>query len=241
MCKWPDDISCYLYPSFTVENYDPATDYFPDKVTFNIETERSIEYRMNWKYVQLSSTDKYILYQRGTPQPQRISQYDKFFEIPLNRVGNVGPTEASYLDRRILTHGSFKTLGLVERIVSAYPQYFTSPCIANNSFDENVDAYFTPDIDVDGNKTINIYEEVTASPLTKSDLLKVYSVFFNLERVANNVTQSIHDNYDCIKNEVQLMADKTTPKGCLGLFDRCYRRNILYALHSWLLKSFDAG
>ncbi|ORX88446.1 hypothetical protein K493DRAFT_341291 [Basidiobolus meristosporus CBS 931.73] len=189
-------------PSFTVENYDPATDYFPDKVTFNNATKSRIEYRMNWKYVQLSSIHKYILYQRGTPQPERISQYDEFFEIPLNRVEVVNSTAVSYLDM----------LGLGERIVSAEPQYLTSPCIANSNSGVNVDALFSPDRYIVGNKTIHITEDPWYSPLVRSDLLKIYSVFFNLEKTANKITREIEDNYNCVKSEVGSMKAKTMPK-----------------------------
>ncbi|ORX75268.1 hypothetical protein K493DRAFT_343132 [Basidiobolus meristosporus CBS 931.73] len=144
---------------------------------------------MNWKYVQLSSTNRYILYQRGTPQPERVSKYDKFFEIPLNRM-----------------------LGLGERIASVEPQSFTSPCIANNSSSANVDALFSPSIYADGNKTINLVEYTWYTPVMRSDLLKVYSVFFNLEKTANKITQDIEGNYNCVKSEVKSMTAKTTPK-----------------------------
>src|SRR5438309_4587505 len=59
-----------------VERFDPATDYFPDKLAIEDAVDVSVEYRPSYKVVTVRDAtergppERYVLAQCGTPAPQ---------------------------------------------------------------------------------------------------------------------------------------------------------------------------
>ena len=75
-----------------VENFDPAVDYFPAKVTPTYATGWTVEYHNYYKIVTLptpwneaTETFQYLLVQCGTPTPEGYPDLP-VLEIPVQRV-----------------------------------------------------------------------------------------------------------------------------------------------------------
>ena len=66
-----------------IENYDPATDYFPDKTKLEFAQNFSVEYHNSYKVVTVRSPsdggveEKYVLLQCGAPRPNIEGDFSK--------------------------------------------------------------------------------------------------------------------------------------------------------------------
>jgi iron complex transport system substrate-binding protein len=96
-----------------VENYDPAIDYFPQKVTPTQTDGFTVEYHNHYKVVTIKSpwqgaTEpiQYVLVQCGTPAPEGLGEA-RSFEVPVMRFISTSTTYLPVLEQ----------LGLLDRLV----------------------------------------------------------------------------------------------------------------------------
>ncbi len=72
-----------------IQNFDPATDYFPDKTRLEFAENFSVEYHHSYKVVTVRSPseggaeEKYVLLQCGAPRPNMESDLSKAPVIPV--------------------------------------------------------------------------------------------------------------------------------------------------------------
>lgn len=113
-------------PSECVRNYDKATDYFPNKVTFEHATGVSVTYTNATKLVEIDrpwkdadTAFRVLLVQCGTPVPDDITA-DATIEVPLRRVATFSTTQLP----------SFALLDQVDTIVAhGGLQYVSTPAV----------------------------------------------------------------------------------------------------------------
>ena len=87
-----------------VDNYDPNTDYFPDKAEVTYATGFEVTYENNYKVVDLltpwtgaGQTFTYLLVQCGTPAPDDIAA-DVVLDVPVQRFVGMSTTFLPHLD-----------------------------------------------------------------------------------------------------------------------------------------------
>ncbi|KAK9695768.1 hypothetical protein K7432_012802 [Basidiobolus ranarum] len=200
-------------PNGKVDHFSDTTDYFPSKVAPESGSHFSVEYHKHWKYATNKfSNQTFVLYQRGTPKPKAVTDKDIFFEVPVNKIATVTTTTVSYLEM----------LGLRERIKYVESEdLITSSCVLDLVHEkkitplpnyskgeaakiddkawENVDIIF--DDEPFNNKTVAVEDYEAPGVLRRTEWLDFFSIFFNLEKTANQVTGDIFNNYNCIKKQ----------------------------------------
>ncbi|MYC95969.1 MAG: ABC transporter substrate-binding protein [Caldilineaceae bacterium SB0661_bin_32] len=95
-----------------VESYDPAVDYFPQKLSVAYASGFDVEYRNNYKIVTVTNpwqgaqeSFRYLLLQCGTPAPQGVE--GAVVEVP---VKNIIAMSTTYLP-------TLEDLGLIDRLI----------------------------------------------------------------------------------------------------------------------------
>lgn len=95
-----------------VESYDPAIDYFPQKLSVAYASGFDVEYRNNYKIVTVTNpwqgaqeSFRYVLLQCGTPAPQGVE--GAVVEVP---VKNIIAMSTTYLP-------TLEDLGLIDRLI----------------------------------------------------------------------------------------------------------------------------
>ncbi|KAF9296235.1 hypothetical protein BGZ88_000354 [Linnemannia elongata] len=236
--------------STCVTTYDPTKDYFPDKSQVDGGALFSITYNLNYKVLKNTSLNTtYILTQCGTPAPNATviprTNTTIFIQIPVTNLASLATTAVSYIEM-LGKQAAIKAVD-TEGLVS-------SPCVqaglekgtivgledSNNTLRveqmKKVDVVFSS-FGVDPgteNKTVLTSEVEDPSPLNRAEWLEFYSTFFNAEKVAQTLTASINNNYNCLKSAA---TTKTTTKPIIAwsLYDApsSYNNNTA----SWLLSS----
>ncbi|KAF9323461.1 hypothetical protein BGZ91_003570 [Linnemannia elongata] len=236
--------------SICVTTYDPTKDYFPDKSQVDGGALFSITYNLNYKVLKNTSLNTtYILTQCGTPAPNATvvprTNTTIFIQIPVTNLASLATTAVSYIEM-LGKQAAIKAVD-TEGLVS-------SPCVqaglekgtivgledSNNTLRveqmKKVDVVFSS-FGVDPgteNKTVITSEVEDPSPLNRAEWLEFYSTFFNAEKVAQTLTASINNNYNCLKSAA---TTKTTTKPIIAwsLYDApsSYNNNTA----SWLLSS----
>ncbi len=95
-----------------VESYDPAIDYFPQKLSVAYASGFDVEYHNNYKVVSVTNpwqgaqeSFRYVLLQCGTPAPQDVEGV--VIEVPVNNIIAMSTTYLPTLD----------DLGLVDKLI----------------------------------------------------------------------------------------------------------------------------
>lgn len=99
-----------------VETYDPAVDYFPEKITVENAAGFTVDYFNNYKVVTVpqpwvgaEQAFQYVLLQCGTPAPEDPALADlPVIEVPITSIATLSTTYLPFLD----------LLGLVDTIVA---------------------------------------------------------------------------------------------------------------------------
>jgi iron complex transport system substrate-binding protein len=104
------------------KNYDPAVDYFPDKVGVEYAKGFSVEYFHNYKVMTLltpwqnaEQTFEYVLVQRGTPAPEGYDE-KQIIEVPVNSFVSMSTTFLPHLDQQ----------GVLDRLVGRDSYLYTN-------------------------------------------------------------------------------------------------------------------
>jgi iron complex transport system substrate-binding protein len=107
-----------------VEHYDPAVDYFPEKITIEDSVGWTVEYFNHYKVVTVlnpwrdAEVDfRYVLLQCGTPPPDDVGDA-QVIEVPIDTIVTMSTTHLPHLSK----------LGLLDRLlaVDAF-QYINTP------------------------------------------------------------------------------------------------------------------
>ncbi|MBP0001992.1 MAG: ABC transporter substrate-binding protein [Cyanobacteria bacterium SID2] len=220
-----------------VSNYDPKTDYFPNKVSIDRAEGFSIEYKNNYKIVTVLNpwkdaeiTFQYVLVQCGTPIPKRFDR-SQIIEVPVRSVVALSTTYLPHLDKlnlvdRIAGVRDFKqinTQSVIEKIEAKQ--------IAEVGRDRTIDIEtilnLNPDIvmtfgtgrsnhdshpklrEAGLNVALNA-EYLENSPLGRAEWLKFTAVFFNRDAEAEAIFTEIEKEYNRIVELVRNVKNRPT-------------------------------
>lgn len=205
-----------------IEKYDPAVDYFPQKVQPDYATGWTVEYHNHYKVLTLlnawagaEQNFQYVLVQCGAPVPADYPDAT-VIEVPVQRVAVLTTTELPHLN----------ALGKVDHLVALEEfDYVNTPAVrerinagelaeVGGGAAVNVEmlidlapdlvvtfAYGNPETDahpklIEAGLPVVLnagYMETT--PLGRSEWLKVTSLFWNAEASANRIFSETADRY----------------------------------------------
>jgi len=219
-----------------VQNYNPQTDYFSDKVSINHAQGFVVEYHHNYKVVTVKNPwqnaktkFQYILVQCGTPIPEGFKK-TQVIQVPVNKVVSLSTTHLPHLDK----------LGLVDKLVavSNIKQVNTSSVVekikagkvaeVGNGASINVERILELEPDLvttfgTGNSQTDSYpklleaglkvainaEYMETLPLGRAEWLKFTALFFNKEAKAEKVFGDIEKKYLAVASKA--IAIKNSP------------------------------
>jgi len=222
-----------------VSTFEQDVDYFPEKIEVEKSEHWTITYENSYKV--LKNTDaalSYLLYQCGTDVPQgEISKHNVTIPIPLP--DDFGLHYTTFIP-------FMELLGKRGHISSMYgsPSWVYSPCLSSIIDDDRVTfignlnnqtlidelqvnvstPYFvgvgTPNI-FPNNFEISEWKET--SMLGILEWLKFFSVFFNMEKEANEIFKQVEDRVNCASENADIItADKPKPVVLWGSYsDYC--------------------
>jgi len=209
-------------PQECVTAYDPAVDYFPDKVTVEQAAGFTVEYNSSYKVVTVTQPwvgaepVTYLLVQCGAPVPEDVTA-DAVIEVPV--------ASAISMSTTYLPH--FVELGLLDALVAVDEFDFVYspdvralfdsgdvPEVGGGSFVDvervlelDPDVVFTygigsPDYDAHpallaaGIPTVLNGDYMETTPLGRAEWVKFTSLFFNAEAEAEALFSGIETAYD---------------------------------------------
>ncbi len=223
-----------------VENYNPNTDYFPDKVSINHATGFSVEYHNNYKVVTVKNPwreaktgFKYVLVQCGTPAPEGFKQ-DQVITVPVNTVASLSTTHLPHLAKlelvdKLIGVSNIKIVNTPEVVEQIKAGKIAE--LGNNNVNVEQLLELAPDLVTTygtGNPQTDSYpklleaglkvainaEYMENSPLGRSEWLKFTALFFNQEEKSERVFSKINKNYQEIAAKTK--AIKKRPKVFTG-------------------------
>lgn len=212
------------------QNYNPNTDYFPEKITVDYAIGFNVEYRKNYKIVTVKNPWRnakkgfqYILVQCGTPAPQGFSS-SQIVTVPINSLVSLSTTHLPHLAK----------LGVVNKLigVSDTKRVNTSEVVdkiqaeevaeVGNNQNLNIEKILelNPDLVMTygvGNPQIDSHpklleaglkvginaEYMETSPLGRAEWLKFTALFFNQESLAQASFSKIAQKYENIASKTK--------------------------------------
>ena len=221
-----------------VENFDPNTDYFPDKAEVDRAAGFTIDYRGHYKVVTVlepwRDADRgfeYVLVQCGTPIPDGVYP-TQVVTIPVRSIVALSTTHLAHLDRlgvvdRLVGTGSadhISTESVRDRLASGEAIEVTRNLSTNveaiigldpdlvmthSIGDPNSDMH--PVLSEAGLTVVLNAEYVEKSPLGRAEWLKFTAAFFNREAVANSLFQAIEWEYLAVAQMATAIAPEDKP------------------------------
>ncbi len=225
-------------PKGCVDDYSASTDYFPDKVEARHALEWSVSYEGNYKVITLDSNapgttertqEKYVLVQCGTPAPELTGDLDGayLFEIPIETMveaggGLYGAIEAlgvadSLVGTRYEPSGVEYLPNVEARFaageVSSIGNYGSGPeamldlepdLVSTYESAESFELYRSVDL------SVAYYSPWDEPPLGAAEQVKWLSLFFNLEREANEIYGGIETRYTELSTRAKAASDQPT-------------------------------
>lgn len=221
-----------------VAEYDPDTDYFPDKSEPTYAAGFDIEYFNHYKIITIltpfpgaESTLQYVLVQCGTPTPEGFDAANAVIDVPASDLVPTSTTFIAHLD----------TLGLLDQVSGLDSfQYVNNPTIR-----ERIDAGEL--VEIGGGAEVNVesaldldpslimtytigqsvedeYPALVASglpivinaswteptPLGRSEWIKFIGAFYNVEAEANAAFDEIESQYLAAAEAAQAVEDAPT-------------------------------
>ncbi|MDF5730655.1 MAG: ABC transporter substrate-binding protein [Rhizonema sp. PD38] len=220
-----------------IQNYNPQTNYFFEKVSINHAQGFVVEYHNNYKVVTVKNPwqnaktkFQYILVQCGTPVPDKFKKM-QVIQVPVNKVVSLSTTHLPHLDK----------LGLVDKLVavSNTKQVNTSSVVekikagkvaeVGNGASVNVERILElqPELVTTfgtGNSQTDNYpklleaglkvainaEYMETSPLGRAEWLKFTALFFNQEAKAEKVFEDIVKKYQAVASKAKAVKNHPT-------------------------------
>lgn len=211
-----------------VADFDPQADYFPDKAIFKHARQLNLEYRGNYKLITFTPNVngdvlRYVLVQRGTKVPEIPELQDpltRVFEVPVERIamGSMRYGGAAdlldVLDHVNLVSGlkAITTQSILDRIKDGrIIEQYSSELLMERKVDAAM-AYYSnsgesltmqKDLELGINR-VAMAEHLEESPLAKSEWIKLFALFFNREKTANEKFGDIERRYVETAEKVRL-------------------------------------
>ncbi len=217
--------------------YDPAVDYFPNKIKVNHAKGFTVDYHRNYKVVSVKNpwrnadtTFQYVLVQCNTPIPKGFDK-SQIVQVPVNSVVVMSTTHLPLLDK----------LGLIDRLIGVtdFNQVNTPSVVAKikagklqevgRSSNTNVEKVLEirpelvttygvgnpqqdshPKLIEAGLPVAIIAEYMESSPLGKAEWLKFMALFFNREVEAEREFNQIATRYQSIAKIARQAKNKPT-------------------------------
>lgn len=217
------------------DTYDPAIDYFPEKVTIAHATGWSIEYFKNYKVITVlrpwqnaDVTFQYVLVQCGTPTPEGFDDA-QIIEVPVERIVTMSTTHLPHL----------VDLGVLDRLVALdNVQYVNTSAVVDlvergdvaqvgSGAEVNVEKVLALDPDVI--MTADIGEPgldahpalleaglpvalnadfVETTPLGHAEWVKFMAAFFNREAAAEALYGDVTTQYQALTERVSSAGER---------------------------------
>lgn len=218
----------------------PGKDYFPDKVRPRHAGGFAVEYRGNYKLVQVKTPWpgatrplEYVLVQCGTPVPVGFRP-DQVITVPVQSVATLSTTHLPLLE----------ILGLMDRVVAVadVPLIYGSEALERVRSGKAVDVGTEVNVNIErllaarpamvsafaigersdsypvlksaGLKVVLNAEYLETSPLGRTEWLKYMALFFNREKTANQRFSGIEQRYRALVQTARRAAVK--PTVCTG-------------------------
>jgi len=220
-----------------VTNYDPNTDYFPQKATLKYANGFKVEYFKNYKVITVltpwrdaKETFQYVLVQCGTPAPKG---FDKALSlnVPSKSLISMSTTYLPYLDN----------LGLLDKLVGVdSAQYVSNPTVKKLVADKKVaevgngakvnvekvldlkpDLIMTyglgdpqndahPKLLEAGLKVVLNGDYMDSTPLGRAEWGKFLALFFNREGQAQKQFDEVATRYETLASKARVATPKPT-------------------------------
>ena len=205
-----------------VADYEPGTDYFPDKATFSHAQQIAVSYHGHYKVARITTRGvgdqfEYVFVQRGTPQPP-VSPDARVIAVPVRRfsLGTFPSGRAA------------QALGVVDRLVAfanhthtTVPeilQLFDAGVLSRNADTEAIvnrrsDAHFNWHFPgrlsrADdtyarmGVPLVDMAEHLEPTPLARAEWVKFFAMFFNKEAEATALFAEVARQYEALAARV---------------------------------------
>lgn len=220
-----------------VDTYDPAVDYFPDKVKLRYAQGFAVSYHNHYKVVtvvnpwrEATTQFQYVLVQCGTPVPEGFEQA-QVVEIPVQRIVVLSTTHLSHLERL----DALDTLVGVDRF-----DHITTEAVrqkigqgelteVGNDSTLNIESILAlqpdlvttfglgnPETDTHpkllelGVPTAVLAEYLETTPLGQTEWLKFTALFLNRETQAQDKFEAIAQDYEQLVALAKTAVDRPT-------------------------------
>ena len=221
----------------SVADYDPNTDYFPEKATIRHSKQLEVEYHKNYKLVTVNirgnsqNQHRYLLVQRGTPRPEGFEGV-RTIEVPVRNFALMNwqhayAVEILNLHDRLLGVDSFDSYsapGIVKMIKEGklvntlYGFHKSNPEALIGLNADVVIMYFwddpaedsNPKLDEAGVKTVYAADSLETSPLAQAEWLKLDALFFNREKDMETYFDGISEKYETLVAKTRNATNKPT-------------------------------
>ena len=223
------------------DHYDPTVDYFPEKVAFQYARQLGVTYHGNYKVVDFNpsvhtkETFRYILVQCGTPAPKGYDRA-RMIQVPVQRFTlnhvEYGATvvRLGLLDRLagVPSLMPFSTPEILERgrkgelhevgsrgHSSIEPTVAVDPDVAFLFYSAYPNANLHPQLWRLGVQGVPLASHFEPHPLGRSEWIKMFALFFNLERQADAMFEPAARRYEDLARRAAATSDK--PEVLLGV------------------------
>ncbi|KAJ2816854.1 hypothetical protein GGI24_005595, partial [Coemansia furcata] len=172
-----------------------------DKTTTNTSPGFNIVVSDNYKILNDTTANvAYGLY--CDSQPANIDGVAKWFKVPVDAVGTRIPVASGFLE----------ALGQRTKLVAAdSPANLTNICIDTTkvkTLDDSsagVSLVFSSNASSDGSKSVRLPNDDSLTPLQRAEWIKFVAAFFNLEKQASALFDSISAAYTCHQSNLQYL------------------------------------
>ncbi|KAJ2705774.1 hypothetical protein FB645_002155 [Coemansia sp. IMI 203386] len=200
-----------LQSTSCVTSSGSSTDLYKTKSEIKYAKLFSIEYHNDYKVVNnLSTKDKYILYQCGSDKPS-VNDASAFIPIPVSKAATWATTAAIFLEA-LGVQNDIQNLGTAPSVVSSCLQKLLEDVIepfnegnsthTDEQEQSNTVVFNMPGgEDDDTSNTVYSVEYLENSALGRSEWVKFFAAFFNAEERANKLFEAIDSNYECFSTK----------------------------------------
>ncbi len=206
--------------------YDPAIDYFPEKVTLRYAENLTVEYHNHYKVVTIatpwpgaSESLTYVLVQCGTPRPKGFAE-EQIIEVPVRTLITMSTSYLPFLDelglldrliglddvtyvnnptvRQMAEEGKLVTIGYGAGVnVEQVLALAPDIVMTYGSGDPEYDAH--PVLLQAGQKVVINAEWMDTTPLGRAEWGKFIALFFNKEAAAEALFDKVAQKYNELK------------------------------------------
>ncbi|MFN6559284.1 MAG: ABC transporter substrate-binding protein [Nostoc sp. ChiSLP01] len=218
-----------------IQNYDPNTDYFPNKIKIAHATGLTVEYHKHYKIITIKNPwqnaktgFQYVLVQCGTPTPSGFNQA-QIIPVPVNSIVSLSTTHLPHLAK----------LKIVDKLIGISDiKQVNTPDIVNkiqagkvseigNNSNINIEKLLelNPDLVTSygtGDSQTDSYQKLTEAglkvainaeymedtPLGRSEWLKFTALFFNKEQQAEQIFGEITKKYETIAEKAKSLKNR---------------------------------